>query len=572
MNVQESIVCVDSFNRDVQIYPDSEDFALDLGRSYHFTAASLVSLELPMLVSCIERDWSAFEYDCGVPLPLTLEGRTLRVSDERVALPAAAQRVSSLGDGRWSTAEPHGLTPELCRVVRAQVLILGAQVLERLDVLSCSPGLVVTAPSPVEGAAYLMVTSGGLGRLSGGSQLASVVTANLPGEGSERFQHLVSSARKRVSLPIGPHNEESLARSLEAQMNLNGFWGHASGKVRVSRQGVPALIVAELRIDSWAPEALAQKLAQALQGQVAALRVVDGDHLELDFDELVTFESEGDQRFERLGLPASTGPTRRVVCRALPRADMPGSVHVVERLDGGRLARHEGRLILEASPTMSQGASRVLRVFADSTYLCEGHLCLGTWVNASGALGRVVAHRWEGAASTLVSLCSQAGPPGAPGDLVVPLSDTGTSLNLHFPTPGRWSRLAEVLGFQQGGASADPATGRLVSPRQMNFDPPSYLLMELELGQFVSSNVHHSCGPDHRSGALLTKIPTYYGTRVLERGIPATKTTTSGVSTARHVRVRLLTPWHSPWPMHGREYSFTLQLVCGQYTPRTTMP
>jgi hypothetical protein len=105
----------------------------------------------------------------------------------------------------------------------------------------------------------------------------------------------------------------------------------------------------------------------------------------------------------------------------------------------------------------------------------------------------------------------------------------------------------------------------------MNLDPPSYVLLELDLGVPTSSVLHHRFGSDLRAGALLTKVPTYYGTRVLERHIHASKTTTCGVAKARHLRVRLLTPWHTPWPMNGREFSLTLHFSHGQQMVKTLM-
>jgi hypothetical protein len=70
----ENTICIDSFNRDSTIWPNSSDFTIDLGRRVDAYQVVLTSLELPMTAYLIEEEWSRFEYDLGLSTPFSIEG------------------------------------------------------------------------------------------------------------------------------------------------------------------------------------------------------------------------------------------------------------------------------------------------------------------------------------------------------------------------------------------------------------------------------------------------------------------------------------------------------------------
>ena len=89
----EFALCLNSFNRDAQAYPDTNDFRLELLDRYDMQMMVLGSLELPYNQFLIEEPWSTFSYDVGLSL-YSLAARSLvfhtssAIDDNVVLLPA----------------------------------------------------------------------------------------------------------------------------------------------------------------------------------------------------------------------------------------------------------------------------------------------------------------------------------------------------------------------------------------------------------------------------------------------------------------------------------------------------
>jgi hypothetical protein len=566
----------------LESYPQSNDFLVDLGSSYHFTVASLVSLELPCVVACIEEEWCGFEYDCGIELPLSFAERSLE--NGLAILPAGAQQVSpsTTNDGRqrWVPVEAHALGRSP-RSLGASVLLLDdlGRVVATTPVLACDAASLFTdlvADPFVD--AYLVVGHGG--RLASCEQLAAVASENLGvvvhfdrrrcrfvGPHSPLLQRLLRP--RRVRLPLGAHNEETLAKCLGAALDSSRLMSSLRGRLRLDSARGRRLVDVDLAVGSIAslsaPDLLAAlrgRLPEDVQASVVSRR------LRLSFRESTLFECEGDENFDALGLPPRIGPCLQLDGRELPAHHAPCDVRVS--------VSRRGHLAFEsvAVPSARQGDAE----YQDDRLTaveCLGHLPLGTLVTVASSpgilrLGRAVRHVAE---RTVLDLAAAATAlPASRLARYMPLpslaSTPSAPLNLYFRSTEQWCRLAEVLGFEQG---ANHLRQFATSPRQMNLDPPGYVLLELDMGVSTSSTFHHRFGGDLRAGSLLTKVPTYYGTRVLERHIQASKKTTCGVAKVRHIRVRLLTPWHTLWPMHGREFSLTLQLSHAQQAVKTLM-
>jgi hypothetical protein len=139
-------------------------------------------------------------------------------------------------------------------------------------------------------------------------------------------------------------------------------------------------------------------------------------------------------------------------------------------------------------------------------------------------------------------------------------SCAGTPLNVHFARGHGcpWNRLAEVIGFKQGTnewTAALRSPGHLIAPNKYNLDPPLYALVEVTL-QHASTNIVQRCG-DTVINSFMAKVPMYstsYGGRTFERSYPMTRKST-GRGCVGELRIRILTPWHTVWNLHGREMS-----------------
>ena len=110
----ETVLCLNSFNREVAVYPQPNDFVLDLKGKYEIQYASLGTLEMPLSQYTIEEEWDTFGFDVGSSV-VELACRSLRVVTDAgaqelfVVLPPPAQSATCIAPGIWRTDQPHGL-------------------------------------------------------------------------------------------------------------------------------------------------------------------------------------------------------------------------------------------------------------------------------------------------------------------------------------------------------------------------------------------------------------------------------------------------------------------------------
>ena len=64
--INDTVLCIDSFNRDERAFPETHDFSIDLKQRYEMQAMALGSFEFPNNQYTIEDDWSIFCYDVGL--------------------------------------------------------------------------------------------------------------------------------------------------------------------------------------------------------------------------------------------------------------------------------------------------------------------------------------------------------------------------------------------------------------------------------------------------------------------------------------------------------------------------
>lgn len=65
----ETLVVINSANRDIQVYPEPNDFVLDLKQRYEVQLISVGFLELPYSQFLVEHAWSSFFFDVGLTFP-----------------------------------------------------------------------------------------------------------------------------------------------------------------------------------------------------------------------------------------------------------------------------------------------------------------------------------------------------------------------------------------------------------------------------------------------------------------------------------------------------------------------
>ena len=68
--INETVLCLDSFNRDERRYPDTNDCIIDLKQRYEMQSLVLGSFEFPHNQYLIEDDWATFCFDVGLSLGL----------------------------------------------------------------------------------------------------------------------------------------------------------------------------------------------------------------------------------------------------------------------------------------------------------------------------------------------------------------------------------------------------------------------------------------------------------------------------------------------------------------------
>jgi hypothetical protein len=157
-------------------------------------------------------------------------------------------------------------------------------------------------------------------------------------------------------------------------------------------------------------------------------------------------------------------------------------------------------------------------------------------------------------------LVLQAVSPSAaaflPVETFFPVPYTTVGLNFYFSDmpSTKWNRLAEIIGFPSGVFSLD-AGNYMIPPFSFNLEHAGYVLIDLDNLNHFSSTFMHRAGGDVKN-TLLGKVVLWQPYRY-ERTSGITRHGT-GVSTLRELRIRLFTPWHTLYPLHGRNWSCTL--------------
>ena len=189
----ETMLCLDSFNRDYTAYREPNDFVLDLKGRYEVQFAAIGSIELPLSQYTIEEDWNTFGFDVGSSLgaeacrTLSLQFTNANghvVVDTAVVLPTPwLEVVSEGGGGVWRAARPHGLSDAaLQRVVGFGATIMQpTTILEPQAVVSIIDATTVFAPGAVAAPGsygVLLVQNAGTRSFATPAQLAAVLTVN----------------------------------------------------------------------------------------------------------------------------------------------------------------------------------------------------------------------------------------------------------------------------------------------------------------------------------------------------------------------------------------------------------
>ena len=133
----ETLVVVNSANRNISVYPEPNDFVLDLKQRFEVQLISLGFLQLPYSQFLVEHEWDSFFFDVGLSFPLqtarTLYFRTPSgESRELVCLPAPFTQVVYVGrtseglslwrvDPRVGPVAAHGLSQGSLGVVPAKI-------------------------------------------------------------------------------------------------------------------------------------------------------------------------------------------------------------------------------------------------------------------------------------------------------------------------------------------------------------------------------------------------------------------------------------------------------------------
>jgi len=155
-------LCLSSSNRDTRVYPEPNDFLLDLKFRYNMQLMTLASFEFPYTQYLVEEDWNEFAFDVGLSLPAPAQ-RMLRFSEPQVqdlvVFPAPYTPMTYVGtstDGKqalWRVAptvrpiSAHGLVQRSLPLIFPTLLVSPTVSLPVLGVPS--PDCVVTPLPPV---------------------------------------------------------------------------------------------------------------------------------------------------------------------------------------------------------------------------------------------------------------------------------------------------------------------------------------------------------------------------------------------------------------------------------------
>ncbi len=628
----ETTLCLNTFNRDVAIYPEPNDFLLDLKGRYEVQYATLASLEMPLSQYTVEEDWAAFNFDVGASV-VEEACRTLDVRlpsgavEGAVVLPAPWLQVVSEGGGVWRALVPHGLVQAALAVdgLVVDVLEPGA-VLDPSAVTAVADATAVSTglAGPAAGAyGVLRVNGGGARAFATPEQLVGVLNASLAALGwplVAAWQPVPARAELRAlaevaalvtdqalllpalgfvcrsgtvtefpllatNFPVGArvprtvepghYDPSSFRTELEALLNPLSVAGVVpASSFAVEVFGLAPVLVPVAATRSFHPRGIALAITATLGGL--------GVPVTLGFeDDRFVFSTAGDpfvviwgsssadlDLAGRLGFDPTPTPLAREALGG-PRRYLDVPASVTLPLvTGGVSINLERRFVFCARPRLQRAPLVAVVVTSTGTALT---VPVGSMPLEYLVLAGGVFAVAERVAGDVVELRPLGPVPaaGAYAGVVVPVLQAG--LSLYFPLPPRacFSRLADIAGLRGGASSAFGAPAALLrAPGAWNFDGPAYVLLELGL-QHMSALVSHRCQEDLKT-QLLAKIPLYPPFKI-ERGYPMMKSGT-GVSYVTQLRLQLFNPWHTPYRFHGRDWSMTLIFGASQRVAHTECP
>ena len=162
----ETLVVVNSANRNISVYPEPNDFVLDLKQRFEVQLISLGCLQLPYSQFLVEHDWDSFLFDVGLSFPLqvarTLQfRRTLEGGGQKlVCLPAPYTQLVYVGrtsanlalwsvDPRVGPVVSHGLAQASLGIIPVKVIFDPTK--DALQVCAIpSPSEILTSRVPSE--------------------------------------------------------------------------------------------------------------------------------------------------------------------------------------------------------------------------------------------------------------------------------------------------------------------------------------------------------------------------------------------------------------------------------------
>ena len=671
----ENTICVDSFNRDSTIWPDSSDFSIDLGKKVDAYQVVLTSLELPMTAYLIEPEWSQFTYDLGLSTPFDLAGEVYRTQSFRIGPaspvqsfvllppPFAAATVDPAPNNNRVTLTilQHGLTAPsvgLMNVfVQSQIGVAPVAVVGVVGVAGQT--LLMDDFLPAGQAVVVFFSGGGPRTFSGPGQLVDVLNANtlahglalnarwdprtttttlqlLPRgpleqtyivDGSSMlfvfmgvasvsgeinatlfpFQtpsfpgpvvplnvspadppplatnFLYPSPRYTCHLTPGQYDISAFKLQLETTLNPQILTGNipqgnftiAYGNLAPTLMtiGVPGSDPPFLATPTMHPQGLANALKPII-GATALAGLVDIDY-SVEEDAFF-FHSTGANPLPFVLVWSTSTPQDSLIATTLgfdpalgllastrqkgsPRKffyNMPMSVTLPFAVNGDNVNTVK-KLFFSAKQRMAPSLSvAVTKVLGTTLTAPIGGAAVGIVIATTNGKFAYVSHVTADGSQLVITPIIPAigGFLLAESFFPVPYVTVGYNMYFREVPSTRWNRLAEIIGFSSGVFSLNPEN-YIIPPFSFNLEHAGYVLVDIENLQHFSATFLHRTGADVKN-TLLGKVVLWQPYRY-ERTSGITRYGT-GVSSMREIRIRLLTPWHTLYPLHGRNWSCTL--------------
>lgn len=224
----EYALCLNSFNRDTDAFPEPNDFDLELLDRYDFQMVVLGSLELPFNQWTVEEGWSRFSYDVGLSYH-SRASRSLHLLEPdigaTVLLPAPFTPVRRLRPRVYQTVDaqdqpqPHGLSEGALGAFSPQAL----RVATRDDTLAVRAVLSATELQVMrdgEAVGLLLVAEANSRTFNGPDMLCAVLNANCRWQGVPlRFDY----SKSKLELALQPTGRCSLQQEADSLLDALGF-------------------------------------------------------------------------------------------------------------------------------------------------------------------------------------------------------------------------------------------------------------------------------------------------------------------------------------------------------------